>query len=49
MLVKATLLVLAILVALWAAGVDFQSVKQTVTGAASDGAQSVTGGEDDWG
>jgi hypothetical protein len=49
MLAKVLAFLLAILVALWAAGVDFQSVKESVTGVASDNARAANGRDDDWG
>lgn len=49
MLAKGIALLLAILVALWWAGVDFQSVKESVTGIVSDDARTANGRGDDWG
>lgn len=46
---KAFIILLAILVALWGTGVNLASIKQGLTGTASEGAQTLTGHEDDWG
>lgn len=49
MMAKGLIIVLAILLALWWAGVDFQSVKESVTGVASEKARVANGRGDDWG
>ena len=49
MLAKVLTFLLAILVALWAAGVDLRDVKGAATGVASDNARSMTGHDGDWG
>ena len=49
MMAKGIALLLAILLALWWAGIDFQSIKESVTGIASDEARIANGRGDDWG
>lgn len=49
MLMKALAVLVLTAAALWAAGVDVASVKETMTGAASNNTDTLTGRSDDWG
>ena len=46
---KVIIVALAILLALWWTGADVASVKESLTGTASEGSQTLTGKSDDWG
>ena len=48
-MMKVLFVLLAVLVALWASGVDVASLKQGANGVASENARSLTGPADDWG
>jgi hypothetical protein len=48
-MMKVIFVLLAVLVALWASGVDVATLKQGANGVASENARTLTGPHDDWG